>query len=129
METEKLQKEKEIKTKLFWAIGLATLALLFTFFKLPFDFILALIAYIIVGIALVKKDGALGIFQVILVFPAIFTAYSDFFSGDNNINAADDGINTKKLDKLTDFTLFYTAIVIIVTILFPIIRFFWNLFT
>ena len=128
MDNKQLQKEKDIKTKLLWAIGLATLAILMTIFRVPFKFWVALIAYFVMAVAVVKKDGAVGIIQVILVFPAIYIGIKNFFEGNND--AADvDTSDPTKLERLANFTLFYTAVTIFVTILFPIIRFFWNLFT
>jgi len=129
MENKQLQKEKDIKTKLFWAIGLASLAILLMIFKLPFDFILALIAYIVAAIAVIKKDGAIGILQVILVFPAIFKGISGFFEGNDSVGADADIGKSQKLERLANFTLFFTAVTILVTILFPIFRFIWNIFT
>ena len=129
MENKQLQKQKDIKNRLFIAIGLATLAIILTIFKLPFDFLLALIAYILTAIAIVKKEGMLGILQVILVFPAIYTSIRDFFAGND---AVDDNTNTQKtgnLERLANFALFFTAVTILVTIFFPIFRFIWNLFT
>jgi hypothetical protein len=129
MEDRQLRKEKDIKTKLYWALGLATLALLLMFFRLPFDFLLSLVAYIITAIAVVKKDGAMGILQVIMVFPAIYIGIRDFFDGGNDEVGDVDSSKPAKLERLANFTLFFTAVTILVTILFPIVRFFWNLFT
>lgn len=128
MEDKQLRKQKDIKTKLYWAIGLATLAILLTIFRLPFDFILALVAYIITAIAVIKKDGATGILQVIMVFPAIYIGLRDMFNNDNDVGDVDTA-KPAKMERLANFTLFYTAVTILVTIFFPIIRFFWNLFT
>lgn len=122
------KKEEEIKKRLWIAIGVASGALLFTLFDLPFDFILSLVAYILVAIAVVKKDGAFGILQVILVFPAIYKGVSDFFSGGGEADYSGEE-DTRKLEKLANFALFYTATIIIFTILFPIIRFIWKIFT
>lgn len=128
MDNKQQKKEQDIKTKLFWALGLATLAILLTIFRLPFDFLLALVAYIITAIAVIKKDGAMGILQVIMVFPAIYIGLRDMFNGGNDAGDVD-ASKPAKLERLANFTLFYTAVTILVTILFPIIRFFWNLFT
>ncbi len=129
MDNKQIRKEKDIKTKLYWAIGLATLAILLTIFDLHFDFILALVAYIIAAIAVIKKDGAFGILQVILVFPAIFKGISGIFEGDDSVGPdAEDG-KPQKLERLANFTLFFTAVTILVTILYPIVSFFWKLFT
>ncbi len=129
MEDKQLRKEKDITTKLYWALGLATMALLLMFFRLPFDFLLSLVAYIITAIAVVKKDGAMGILQVIMVFPAIYIGIRDFFDGGNDDVGDIDSSQPAKLERLANFTLFFTAVTILVTILYPIVRFFWNLFT
>lgn len=129
MENQYLQKQKDIQKKLFIAIGLATISVLLTLFKLPFDFILALIAYIVAAVAVIKKDGPIGILQVILVFPAIFKGITGFFDGANSTAGDTNSGKPQKLDQLANFTLFFTAVTILVTIFFPIFRFIWNLFT
>ncbi len=129
MDNKQALKEKDIRTKLFWAMGLATLAILMTLFRIPFKFWVALIAYIVMAIAVVKKDGAFGILQVILVFPAIYVAIKEMF--DSNSSHMDDETGdekTSKLERMANFTMFYTAVTILVTILLPIVRFIWNLF-
>lgn len=128
MDNQYILKQKDIKKKLFIAIGIATISILLMLFKLPFDFILALIAYIVAAVAVVKKDGAIGILQVILVFPAIFKGITGFFEGDDGAMAEVDAGKPQKLDQLANFTLFFTAVTILVTIFFPIFRFIWNLF-
>ena len=87
-----------------------------------------LVAYIITAIAVIKKDGAMGILQVVMVFPAIYVGLRDLFDGGDDVGDTDTS-KPAKLERLANFTLFYTAVTILVTIFFPIIRFFWNLFT
>jgi len=129
MDNQYLQKQKDIQKKLLIAIGLAALAIIFTIFRLPFDFLLALAAYIVAAVAVIKKDGALGILQVVLVFPAIFKGISGFFDGDDGAVSDTGNEKPQKLERLANFTLFFTAVTILITIFYPIFRFIWNLFT